>query len=382
MITLILFIACKEEQKPQELSSNTSDLESQYFNDYTSPQLKWGYINKSGNQVIPSIFDDARDFKEGLACASLGGRWGVIDLLGNTVIEFNYLDIQDFSEGKTIVQDFDHNRYYIDIIGDKLFDCEFDECFPFKDGIARYRNGEVYGFINDKGSPIEGHRYSFSTDFKKGYAVIAKGSNWGIIDVEGQEILKTEYDKIKISESIALRKHDNKYTFFNLKTKKQIGVSYEKAKPFSDGLAIVKLKGQQGIINIRGIFKSFNGSKINYLKENRLAVKHDKGYKIYDTLGNLVSDSIYDNVFRYHCGIAGMEKAEAWGYVDLEGNEILKPQLPIIWDCYDDRVRFITNSGYAYLDTEMKMVIAPKYYEARDFKEGMAPVQSINLSDY
>lgn len=47
---------------------------------------KWGFIDGSGQVVIPPLYDRASDFSDGLAAVELGGKWGFIDAGGRTVI--------------------------------------------------------------------------------------------------------------------------------------------------------------------------------------------------------------------------------------------------------------------------------------------------------
>ena len=39
---------------------------------------KYGYINKSGKEIVPIKYDDASNFSEGLAAVKLNGKWGFI----------------------------------------------------------------------------------------------------------------------------------------------------------------------------------------------------------------------------------------------------------------------------------------------------------------
>jgi hypothetical protein len=48
---------------------------------------KWGFINTSGNFVIPAQFDDANSFSEGLAAVKVGDKWGYIDKTGQLKIK-------------------------------------------------------------------------------------------------------------------------------------------------------------------------------------------------------------------------------------------------------------------------------------------------------
>ena len=51
---------------------------------------KWGYIDKTGREVIPCKYDDASSFSEGLAKVKKSGKYGFIDKTGREVVPFIY----------------------------------------------------------------------------------------------------------------------------------------------------------------------------------------------------------------------------------------------------------------------------------------------------
>ena len=76
---------------------------------------KWGFIDRTGEVVIPLIYDVVGDFHKGLAAVRIGnwetGKWGFIDKAGNIIIPFelgtNYFDnpsATDFSEGLLVIR--------------------------------------------------------------------------------------------------------------------------------------------------------------------------------------------------------------------------------------------------------------------------------------
>ena len=59
---------------------------------------KWGYINQVGNEIIPSVYEDAYSFVNEKACVQLNSKWGCIDRAGKEVLPFvynTYKDIQN-----------------------------------------------------------------------------------------------------------------------------------------------------------------------------------------------------------------------------------------------------------------------------------------------
>ncbi len=80
---------------------------------------KWGFIDKAGMEVISTVYDQVdSSFHNGLAAACLNGKWGLIDKSGNTILPFEY-DEHIYAEeggfhiarkdGKTIILDGDGN---------------------------------------------------------------------------------------------------------------------------------------------------------------------------------------------------------------------------------------------------------------------------------
>src|SRR5262245_7503339 len=64
---------------------------------------RWGYVNRSGDLVIATQFEQAKPFSEELAAVQTGGKWGFIDKAGRVVIEPQYKDVNSFSEGLAVV---------------------------------------------------------------------------------------------------------------------------------------------------------------------------------------------------------------------------------------------------------------------------------------
>ena len=70
----------------------------------------WGFIDTTGNEIIPAIYTTVRNFSHGLSAVMYGGtvdrgryypdgRWGFIDKTGNIVVPFEFDDLRSFSEG-------------------------------------------------------------------------------------------------------------------------------------------------------------------------------------------------------------------------------------------------------------------------------------------
>lgn len=129
---------------------------------------KWGYLNKAGEVVIDYTYDSAKDFKGGVAVASLDGIGaGLIDKTGRTTVQFKYADISDFEDGYAVAKDLRSGKYgVIDSNGRNYGGFIWDEALWFSEGLAAVATAT--------GKPGE---------FK-----------WGFIDESGEVVIKPKYD--------------------------------------------------------------------------------------------------------------------------------------------------------------------------------------------
>lgn len=108
---------------------------------------KWGFINLSGKEVIPVVFDEVSIFIDGYTKVTLDGKCGILNKKGEEVIPIIYSDTTNISEGLAGV-------------------CQ--------DG--------KWGFVNTKGKKVIPFVYSEVTPFQNGKAKVCKNGKWGVID--------------------------------------------------------------------------------------------------------------------------------------------------------------------------------------------------------
>ena len=106
---------------------------------YMGSQGKFGYINKSGEFVLPQKYSHATDFRKGMACVAMDGRWGVIDKEGNVIVPFEFDKTEIASDRFILVES--EGRYGIfRPDGTVLFPAECDSVELYEDG-SMFRYG-------------------------------------------------------------------------------------------------------------------------------------------------------------------------------------------------------------------------------------------------
>ncbi len=282
---------------------------------------KWGYIDKLGKEIVPCKYDGAASFSEGLACVRKNGKRGYIDKLGKEVVSCKYdvifyghicLDSSfsvfssSFSEGLACVMKEDNGRKFgfIDKSGKEVISCNYDWAYPFSESVAWVLNsgGELFGLIDKSGNEILPYQYKYVTTFSEGLAGVSKGDKWGYIDKSGKEVIPCIYET----------------------------VSWEKRfNSFSEGLACVKKEGKYGYI---------------------------------DKSGNVIIPCKYEDAHSFHDGLAGVCKGGKWGFIDQSGKVIIPFLFTVVSD-FSEGLAIVKKDGLMFGVIDKKGKCTYDYYK-------------------
>jgi hypothetical protein len=101
---------------------------------------KWGFIDKTGELVIPCKWGWAEKFSEGLAqVMGEGDKWGYIDKTGKLVIPCKWEWAEKFTDGLARVQDEDTKWGFINKTGELVNTCSCVRRLPPKKDKTRRR---------------------------------------------------------------------------------------------------------------------------------------------------------------------------------------------------------------------------------------------------
>jgi len=183
-----------------------------------------GFIDETGNMLIPPRFRAARNFSEGLAYVEGSEFSGFIDLQGKPVIKTDDRT-RDFHEGLAAVLSSERSGSrgwgYIDRSGKLVIQKQYAFADDFSEGLAGVVVGKKFGFINQKGemvipprfTPREG-RYLWSgivgtSRFSEGLAPVTteRGLDkaYGYINRKGDFVIPPQFNTAQLfSEGLAL----------------------------------------------------------------------------------------------------------------------------------------------------------------------------------
>lgn len=349
----------------------------------------WGYIDKTGKEVINPQFKSAGQFSEGLAAVRLNGTYGFIDKSGSFIIKPKFDFALPFQGGQAKVF-LDGKPYFIDKKGNVTFQHNFKSISSFENhsfAIAITQT-DKYCLINRDGKLITDTVFKKINPFNDGVAIVyglnhlpyPKDSTQlekfetGVIDSTGKWLI--QYGNYKDIGSF-----QNGYASavrFN-QTEKESGWSRDDAiidrsgklkfilpagkffldfnnKGFYDDLAVVYIypekkdstesynsydkRKYKGIINTDGVilFSDTSWKEITPFRFNRAFVQDkSENWKLINTKGKQVCDSTFKNILYksyrgnpdeiFTNGKAWVKLSSGWAVIDTNGRILSQPNV-------------------------------------------------------
>lgn len=221
--------------------------------------VRYGYINKKNQVVIPAKYEFAMTFSEGYAVVKDYDRFGMIDHNGNMVMPCKYIGVSGMIDGRCFAFDaetelaamFDNNMKQITKF-------KYNEIPYYSEGFYIARMGCHYTYLDKKGRERFGV-YEEMSGFFDGYSMVKQNGKYGIINKKGKVILPIEYDnsgwrsmEYIFSENLAMVEKNGHYGFVNKQGEIVIPLVYESAQHCTEGLIPVQKEGVWGFIDKEG----------------------------------------------------------------------------------------------------------------------------------
>jgi len=167
--------------------------------------LKMGFINAEGKEVLPCIYTGSPAYSDGLVCLCKADAttelYGFFDKTGKQVIPFKFKQggFSNFYNGECRVQ-VNGKTSLINKKGEVVFTPALSNNMEaFKNGLAMSytkpgRTG--VGYFNRQNKWIVQPVYENGKSFENGFAVVKLKGKFGVIDTLGKTIIPFEYESI------------------------------------------------------------------------------------------------------------------------------------------------------------------------------------------
>lgn len=269
-----------------------------------SENNKFGVINKSGEVIVSSMYDEVQ--------------------IPNPSKPL-FICMYDYSE--------ENQQYKIKVLNEKseqiLYQYVVVEAIkinsatsniPYEKSVLKYKENGKYGLIDFEGNVVLKAKYDEinGLDYKEGLLLVKKNKKYGVININGAVIVKEKYDVI---QSDGYYEYGSEYTKSGFIVGKRTDDGYKYGYINSKGKQILDNKYNQ-IDRIQNINKNddiylvaFENGRAGFYKNKKNIIRHDYediGYDennnclilqrnskqgISDIEGNIIIDVQYDNIF-------------------------------------------------------------------------------------
>lgn len=227
----------------------------------------YGYVDKTGKNIIPFAFDQAQDFVAEVTWVRKIGelKYTLIDKEGNEIPTKKYNRVGTFSgEQNDLCAVFSGEKMgFVNTKGEEVIPCIYKGAQTFQDGLVSVMLADdpayQYGFIDKAGEvviPLE-YKNTGMRLFNDNMAIVVVKGKTIIIDRDGKKVFKTRKGKMhSVGYGLVsvITKPDSKgWGWVDMKNKYVIEPIYDYATPFNeDGYAIVEKNGLKGLIDTTG----------------------------------------------------------------------------------------------------------------------------------
>ena len=167
------------------------DDEFERVDEHTKFGHKFGFRLKStGETVIPIEYDYCEhSFHEGMAMVKRHHDVGFIDKTGEEVVPLEYYDAKPFCEGLAVVYT-ETGAGYVDRTGRVVTPLNYVIAESFSDGLASVMSLKEckFGFINNKGEVVIPYKYDDAGSFNNGKVLVELNGEKFWIDKEGNRV--------------------------------------------------------------------------------------------------------------------------------------------------------------------------------------------------
>jgi hypothetical protein len=313
----------------------------------------FGFMDYAGKVVVEATYEYLGFFREGLAAAAKNGKYGFIDKGNRVVIPFEFDNVSDFENGRAVVE-CGGKLGMIDRGGKRIFECEFEDLGAVSEGFVYGAKGEKYGFYEKNGSLRIEERFDEAYSFTNGIAKVQIDDRQAYIDPFGTYIIPPGYDNISFFTDSLLIFEDDAYFGLMLRNCTPLQkAEFDEIAQLSDGRALfvkddlIGYFDEKGKVVLPPKFETFPNylQKANYNGAHAIAVSKGK-YGVIDRNGKFIIAPSFQNLGQVS-SLMAFTKGKGWGFIDLTGKEIIKPQFEFAESFIDGQaiVEQLTLSG-------------------------------------
>ncbi len=247
-------------------------------------------------------------------------KWGVLNSNGDFTIEPMYQEM-------VIVPDSSKD----------VFLCTYDvneEDGSYKTKAVNSKNEQIFTKY-EKIEALENYDESKNIWYEENVLKVEKDGLWGLINIDGNEILAPEYESIDtlkgIKNSLIIKKN-GLVGLVNNTGVKVFDANYTEisalGKDYKEGYITVNNEGKYGVFSFSGkqILENKYSKIDNMYSENYFVIREDEKQKLINANGDIILDEGFDEITQISTSGIVFKKNGKYGLMNFEKNVIIEPK--------------------------------------------------------
>lgn len=288
--------------------------------------------------------------------AYVDNKWGVIDTKGKIVVSPTY-------EEMIIIPD---NTK-------PIFICTYHVDYTtgsYETKVINEENRQIYTNY-DKIEAFENYDESHALWYEKSVLKAQKNGKYGLITIEGKEILPCEYEDIQVLvgiKNVFCTTKDGKKGLVDIAGKQIIENAYTQIEGLTDqyeeGFIVRAENGKYGVIayNTNTILEPKYEEIQHVYGNNSYVVKENNTWKIIDEKGNSKIEGGFDKVVEIEPNAITIQKNGKYGIITAEGEELVPIEYEELKFAFSTEYIAKKEGKYGIIDTS-NQILLPFQYE-------------------
>lgn len=318
-------------------------------------QDKFGFIDTTGAWIINAQYDDAAEFKEGVAAVCKNDSCFFIDKEGKATFASYYDETESYKDGIAIVKK-DSVYFLLNRLG-QIISKGYQDINAASNNLFVCKLNNFYGAINSKGEIIIPFTYNKLGNFKNNYAYY-NANQYGLVDITNKA-LNAHWEWISDVDSnlITVVKKNNKFGLMSIDESLILPADYDYITHCQNEIYLLVKNNLYGFYNVKdkcfitalayNYNTSFapsyytNGKYFKLIKDNEVALVDVNGR-------HSINFGIYTNLFFAKCDIIRIQKNNKYGFVDRKLKAITSVEYDKAFD-YNNNLAIAYKSNVCYL---------------------------------
>jgi hypothetical protein len=272
------------------------------------------------------------------------------------------------------------NVGYIDTNGNVIIPCQYDGEVSYNK--IKFGKRTIIDFTIPHWAEFQNNAVTLKIPHSY---MLSKRYTYMLVNNENKPYFPEAEEQIYgLSENIAIQKffyknlqkvYDFDISYIRLDGQALTKSKYDFAAPFSNGLALARIKNDSNYVFIdKTGSERFTIADAKPFAEYLAAAEESGKWGYVDTNGNWIIKPTFAKAYSFIDGFARVSDGSYYGYIDKQGKSLTQIIYQYADDFSDGLALVKRNDRFSFIDKNAKQAIDATYILAQSFSDGIAPV--------